>query len=62
MERIVKDKAFNLEQSDIEGLLDPMLYIGRAPEQVVDFIDEEVQPVLDANKELLNVNKVDLQV
>ncbi|MDK2935185.1 MAG: adenylosuccinate lyase [Eubacteriaceae bacterium] len=62
MERIVNDPAFNLKASDIESLLDPSLYIGRAPEQVVDFVAEEVKPVLDANQDLLDVNKVDLKV
>ncbi|MGE4507407.1 MAG: adenylosuccinate lyase [Eubacteriaceae bacterium] len=62
MERIVNDPSFNLKASDIESLLDPSLYIGRAPEQVVDFVAEEVKPVLDANQDLLDVNKVDLKV
>ncbi|WKY43142.1 adenylosuccinate lyase [Eubacteriaceae bacterium ES2] len=62
MERIVNDPAFNLKASDVESLLDPSLYIGRAPEQVVDFVAEEVKPILDANQDLLDVNKVDLKV
>ncbi|WKY46543.1 adenylosuccinate lyase [Eubacteriaceae bacterium ES3] len=62
MDRIVNDPAFNLKVDDIQSLLDPALYIGRAPEQVVDFIEEEAKPVLDENQELLNVNQVDLKV
>lgn len=62
IERIVADGTFGIQAENIEGILNPSLYIGRAPQQVVDFISEEVQPILDANKELLNLGKVDLKV
>ena len=62
MDRIVNDPAFNLKAEDIQSLLDPALYIGRAPQQVVDFIADEVQPLLNINQELLNLSKVDLKV
>ncbi len=62
MARIVNDPSFNLEKEDIESLLDPNLYIGRSPEQVVDFIEEEVRPILAENTLLLGLNKIDLKV
>ena len=62
IERIVADGTFGIKEEDIESILDPSLYIGRAPQQVVDFIEEEVQPVLDANKDLLTMIEIDLKV
>ncbi len=62
IERIVEDGTFGIKEEDIESILDPSLYIGRAPQQVVDFIEEEVQPVLDANKDLLDMKEIDLKV
>ena len=29
--------------------------MGRAPQQVEEFVEEVIQPILDANKELLGV-------
>ncbi|NTW71084.1 MAG: adenylosuccinate lyase [Eubacteriaceae bacterium] len=53
IERIKNDSAFKLEESDLENILDARKYIGRAPEQVVEFIRDQVKPVLDANRDLL---------
>ena len=48
LERIAADSRFGLELSDIEKLLNPADYIGRCPEQVVTFIENEVRPILEA--------------
>ena len=44
---ISKSGMFNLDESELENLTDPALYIGRAPEQVDEFITYEVNPVLE---------------
>jgi len=62
IERILKDPAFNLKTEDVDALMDPSLYVGRAPQQVDDFISEEVAPVLEANQDLLTLSKIDLKV
>ena len=62
IERILKDDTFNLEAEDVDALLDPSLYVGRAPQQVTDFINEEVNPILKDNENILNLNKTDLKV
>lgn len=49
IERIAADEAFGMSRSDIEQLIDPRRFVGRAPEQVDRFIAEEVAPVLDAH-------------
>lgn len=61
IDRITEDKAFGLKKEDISGILNPMNFIGRAPEQVEEFLSEYVKPVIDSNKECLDV-KVELNV
>ncbi len=46
LERIATDDLFPVNTEDLEKLLNPAEYIGRAPEQVKDFIEGVVQPVL----------------
>jgi adenylosuccinate lyase len=59
MERIAKDPMFKAVHDDLDRLIDPVLFVGRAPEQVDEFITEEIDPVIEANKALLNVESVD---
>lgn len=47
---IANDPIFCVTKEEILSVLVPDLYVGRAPEQVDEFIAEWVQPVLDANK------------
>jgi adenylosuccinate lyase len=59
MERIAKDPLFKAVHDDLERLIDPKLFVGRAPEQVDEFLTEEIDPVLEANKALLTIESVD---
>ena len=38
---------------DLQTAMDPKRYIGRAPEQVDEFLKEIVRPILEKNKEVL---------
>jgi adenylosuccinate lyase len=55
IERIVGDDSFLLSKEEIYNIIDPIKFVGRAPGQVVEFLRDEVSPVLEANKELLGV-------
>lgn len=46
LELLEKDEAFGLNKEELDSLLDGSLYIGRCPEQVVEFIEEEVKPII----------------
>lgn len=59
--RICGDSAFGLDRGELEGLLDPAAYTGRAPEQVEEYIKSAVEPMLEANRALI-VNTVELSV
>ena len=49
LERLAGDPAFAKVQGDMDALMDPALYVGRAPEQVQEYLENEVRPVLDAH-------------
>ena len=55
IELIKNDNAFTDVKSGLDEVLDPKKYVGRAPSQVKEFIDEEIQPILDANRDKLGV-------
>lgn len=51
IERIKKDEHFRVIHKKIDSILDPVNFIGRAPQQVETFIAEEIQPILAANSD-----------
>ncbi len=46
LERIKGDPAFPIKAEEIDAVLDPALYVGRAPEQVDEFIVSVIDPIL----------------
>ena len=45
LSRLEQEKAFGLSREDMDGILDPSLYIGRCPEQVSAFL-KKAEPIL----------------
>ncbi len=60
IERIAADASFGMTQEELNSVLEPKNYVGRSPEQVIEFIANEVKPILD--KEDLADIQVDLKV
>lgn len=56
LERIAADPAFNLKLDELDEMLEPSAYIGRCPEQVSEFLEELIQPLLDKEKDSLIVS------
>ncbi len=50
IERIAADPMFGLTLEELQKVLDPAKYVGRAPQQVEEYINDIVKPVLDKNK------------
>jgi adenylosuccinate lyase len=61
LELIAQDPAFGLSEDELSDLLEPRRYIGRSANLVKEFIETEVQPVLEQNKEPLGM-RVELKV
>ncbi len=47
LERIADDPAFGLSEEELQSLLDPARFVGRAPRQVQEFLEAWVRPVLE---------------
>ncbi len=47
LERIANDEAFGVTLEELENILQPEKYTGRAKEQTEDFLNDFVKPVLD---------------
>lgn len=54
--RIKKDELFKPIHKKIDSILSPINFIGRASEQVDDFINEEIKPILKDNKDALDLS------
>ncbi|HBI52284.1 MAG TPA: adenylosuccinate lyase [Ruminococcaceae bacterium] len=61
VDRIAADPIFGITKEEILATLQPEHFTGRAPEQVTEFIEECVKPVLNANKDVLG-EKAELSV
>ena len=55
LELIAADPAFNLTLDELKQSMHPSRYIGRSKEQVERFLQTVMNPVLEANKELLGM-------
>ena len=60
--RIAGDPAFGLTEEEISAHLDARAYVGRAPQQVTEFLDTSVKPVLENYKALLDDTRPELKV
>ena len=54
-ELIANDPAFGLTLDEINAVMKPENFVGRAPQQVEDFLNDFVKPALEKNKDLLGV-------
>ncbi|WP_294208051.1 adenylosuccinate lyase [uncultured Chryseobacterium sp.] len=61
IERILNDDSLKLDKSKLKEVLDPKNFIGFAPVQTEEFIKNEVQPIIDQNKDLIGL-EADLKV
>ncbi|KAF5329443.1 hypothetical protein D9619_009163 [Psilocybe cf. subviscida] len=65
IERIKADSYFDPIKDDLETLLDPASFVGRAPQQVDSFLEKWVKPALadeELQKAIQTSKKVDLNV
>ena len=55
LERIAADPAFGTTMEELQSIMNPRNFVGRAPEQVTEFLNEVIRPILDENKEVLGM-------
>lgn len=61
IQRIIGDPQFMMSEEEILSILEPENFIGRAPEQVEEFVTDYVMPILKANAGMLG-RKAELSV
>lgn len=55
VDRITQDSYFDVTKEELQEVLKPENYIGRAPSQVTEFLEHVVSPLLERNKDLLGL-------
>ena len=53
IDRICADERFGMSAEEIRSHLEPSAYIGRSPMQVDAFIQQKIDPILNANREAM---------
>lgn len=53
LERIANDETFGLTMEELNAIMVPSNFVGRAPQQTEEYIMNYVMPVIEENKELL---------
>lgn len=56
IDRICSDSAFNLSKEEIDKIMVPINFVGRSVEQVKEYLEICVKPILDENKNVLGEN------
>lgn len=55
LDRIASDPAFNMTRQQLQSLMKPENFVGCAPAQTSEFLEQIVKPVLEKNKNLLGI-------
>ncbi len=58
VDRVANDPSFGLTKEEILAEMEPINFVGRAPQQVEEFLAGLVQPILDANRDILGETAV----
>lgn len=56
LERIAADSAFDVSLDELNKILQPKNYIGRAKEQTEEFLEQDVRPILDEYSAMLGLS------
>ena len=56
VDRIANDPAFMTSKEEILAILKPANFVGRAPQQTADFLNEVIKPILEKEKDLLGID------
>ena len=61
IDRIIEDPIFKMSREEVLSIVNPHKFVGRAPGQVKDFLDNIVKPILNENERYLG-EKVEINV
>lgn len=55
LKRIAEDKDFNMTYEELESLMKPENFVGIAPVQTVEFVNNEIKPIIEKYKDELGI-------
>lgn len=55
LDRIAADPAFNISKEDLIQVMKPENYVGRAPQQTEEYLNQVIKPILDDNRNILGI-------
>lgn len=55
LERIAGDEAFGITMEELSAMMHPKNFVGRAPQQTEEFVNEYIKPIIDANADELGL-------
>lgn len=56
LEKIIKDPCFLLDDQEIKDIMNAEKFTGRSAQQVTEFIEDDIEPILQKNRNLLDIN------
>ena len=56
LERIANDPAFGVTLDQLKTIMKPELYVGRAPQQTEEFVENYIKPITEKYSDLLGMN------
>ena len=56
LERIANDPAFGVTLEQLKDIMKPELYVGRAPQQTEEFVENYIRPITEKYKDILGMN------
>jgi adenylosuccinate lyase len=58
LERLAADPAFGVPLEDLQAVAEPARFVGRAPQQVAEFLEEHVAPWLSCERASVDQEEV----
>ena len=52
---MASDAAFGINMEQLQSIMKPENFVGRAPQQTEEFVNEVINPILEENKEVLGL-------
>lgn len=62
LDRIAGDEAIGLDRETIEAIVDPREFVGLAPRQVEHFLEADIDPILEAERDLIRAEAGEVRV
>ena len=56
LERIAADESFGMTLEELNAVMQPSNFVGRAPQQTQEFVDEQIKPILEKYNNLLGID------